>query len=65
MAPLKIMHVNPNLRELWLKKGNKNTKFFHKMVNENKRRNFLAQIKIKGIWLTKQNEIKEVVDWAF
>ena len=39
-------------REVWLKEGDRNTKFFHKMANAHRRRNFLAKIKINGAWLT-------------
>ena len=35
-------------RETWLKEGNKNTGFFHKMENSNRRRNCLKKIKVNG-----------------
>lgn len=31
-------------REVWLKDGDGNTRFFHKMANAHNRRNFLARI---------------------
>ena len=46
-------------REVWLKEGDRNTSFFHKMVNAHRRRNHVDKIKINGVWFTKENEIKE------
>ena len=45
-------------REVWLREGDKNTGFFHKMTNSHRRRNCLSKIKINGTWLTKEQEIK-------
>ena len=36
-------------REVWLKKGDKNTGFFHKMTNAHKRRNYVDIININGV----------------
>ena len=52
-------------REVWLKEGDKNIGFFHKMANAHKRRNYVDKIKINGVWLSKENEIKEGVVRAF
>ena len=35
-------------RELWLKEGDKNTGFFHRMANAHRRNNSLEKIKING-----------------
>ena len=35
-------------RELWLKEGDKNSKFFHKMANARRRKNFLSSITVDG-----------------
>ncbi|RVW35135.1 hypothetical protein CK203_085898 [Vitis vinifera] len=38
-------------REVWLRRGDRNTDFFHKMANSHKRRNCLSKIKINGTWI--------------
>ena len=47
-------------RELWLKEGGRNTRFFHKMANAHMRSS-MARVKINGVWSTKENEIREGV----
>lgn len=37
----------------------------NKMVNAHRRKNLLDRIKIDGVWLSKDNEIKEEVALAF
>ena len=34
-------------------------RFFHKMANAHKRRNNVDIIRINGVWLSEENEIKE------
>ena len=48
-----------NSREVWLKEGDRNTGFFHKMANAHKRMNNVDKIRINGVWLSEENEIKE------
>ncbi|RVW76085.1 putative glucan 1,3-alpha-glucosidase [Vitis vinifera] len=43
-------------RELWLKKGDRNTGFFHRMANAHRRNNSLDRIKINGVWMTEDQE---------
>ena len=46
-------------REVWLKEGDRNTGFFHKMANAHRRRSNVDKIRINGVWLSEENEIKE------
>ena len=46
-------------RETWLKKGDRNTGFFHRMANAHRRRNYLKSISINGRKLDTEAEIKE------
>ena len=65
MAVLEEISWRQKSRELWLKKGDKNSKFFHKMVNAQRRKNFLASIIVDGRKLTEESEIKKGVVNAF
>ena len=51
-------------REVWLK-GDKNTKFFHKMANALRRKNQLSRIRINGAWFTEGQKMKEGIVNAF
>ena len=52
-------------REVWLREGDRNTGFFHKMANSHRRKNCLSKIKVNGTWLTEEHEIKGGVVGAF
>ncbi|KAJ9690749.1 hypothetical protein PVL29_013085 [Vitis rotundifolia] len=52
-------------RETWLKKGDKNTGFFHKMINSNRRRNCLKKIKVNGTWQSEDHDIQRGVVRAY
>ena len=64
-ALMKEVSWRQKSRELWLREGDKNTKFFHKMANARRRRNSLVKVKIKNGWLIEEGEIKEAVIGAF
>ena len=51
--------------ETWLKEGDRNTGFFHRMANAHRRRNCLKSISINGRKLDKEAEIKEGLVNAF
>ena len=38
-------------REVWLKKRDRNTRFFHKMENSHKRRNEITRMRFNGVWV--------------
>ena len=52
-------------RETWLKEGDRNTGFFHRMANAHRRRNCLKSISINDRKLDKEAEIKEGLVNAF
>ncbi|RVW88076.1 Transposon TX1 uncharacterized 149 kDa protein [Vitis vinifera] len=52
-------------REVWLKEGDRNTGYFHKMANAHRRRNNVNRIKINGAWCIEENEIREGIGNAF
>ena len=45
-------------REVWLREGDRNIGFFHRMTNYHRRRNCLTKIKINGTWLFAEHEIQ-------
>ncbi|RVW96589.1 Transposon TX1 uncharacterized 149 kDa protein [Vitis vinifera] len=48
-------------REIWLKEGDRNTRFFHQMANAHRRRNQMNRVKVNGRWYNEEREIKEEV----
>ena len=51
--------------ELWLKEGDKNTGFFHRMAKAHQRNNSLDRIKINRVWRTGEQEVREGIVNAF
>ena len=52
-------------RELWLKEGDRNIGFFHRMANAHRMNNSLDRIKINGVWMTEDQEVREGIVNAF
>ena len=52
-------------RETWLKEGDRNTGFYHRMANAHRRRNCFKSININGRKLDKEANIKEGLVDAF
>ncbi|RVW43419.1 putative mitochondrial protein [Vitis vinifera] len=52
-------------REVWLKEGDRNTNFFHRMANAHRRRNNMERIRINGVWKSEENGMSEGIVNAF
>ena len=52
-------------RELWLRERDRNTGYFHRMATAHQRVNSLVRIKINGVWLLEEQEVREGVANAF
>ena len=48
-------------REIWLKKGDRNMSFFHRMTNPYRKRNQMARVKIDGAWIIEDRELRVAV----
>ncbi|RVW84768.1 hypothetical protein CK203_046685 [Vitis vinifera] len=52
-------------REIWLKEGDRNTGFFHRMASAHRRNNCMERVKINGEWFLEEQEIREGIANAF
>jgi hypothetical protein len=59
LAHLNEVSWRQKSRILWLREGDNNTKFFHKMANSNKRRNRVQVIEVDGISYDEEADIRE------
>ena len=62
---LEETHWRQLLREIWLKEGDRNTGYFHRMANAHRRVNFLDKIKINGVRLSEEQEVREGIVNAY
>ena len=60
-ASLEETHWRQHSRELWLREGDNNTGYFHRMVAAHRRFNHMDRIKINGVWLTEEKDVREGV----
>ena len=54
-----------NSREIWLKEGDKNTGFFHRIVNLHRRRNTITKMRINGQFITGEEQLGLRIAKAF
>ena len=52
-------------REIWLKEGDKNTRFFHRMANSHKRQSQIRKLRINGVWFTEKRALRHNIVNAF
>ncbi|KAJ9691417.1 hypothetical protein PVL29_013560 [Vitis rotundifolia] len=62
---LEETHWRQHSKELWLREGDKNTGYFHRMAAAHRRINYMDRIKINGVWLTEEKDVREGVVNAF
>ena len=62
---LEEIHWRQLSRELWLKERDRNTGFFNWMTNAHSRNNSLDKIKVNGVWLTEEKDVREGLANAF
>ena len=64
-AIMEEMSWRQKSREIWLKEGDRNTGFFHKLENSHRKRNNIDRIRIGDQWLTDKEEVKFGIVKAF
>ena len=62
---LEESHWRQLSREVWLKEGDKNTGFFHRMANAHRNNNSLDRVKIDGVWLVEDQDVREGIANAY
>ncbi|RVX09333.1 hypothetical protein CK203_015351 [Vitis vinifera] len=56
---LEEVHWRQKSRELWLKEGDRNTGYFHRMANAHRRNNSMDRIMINGELLTEDQAVRD------
>ncbi|RVW52812.1 LINE-1 reverse transcriptase-like [Vitis vinifera] len=62
---LEEAHWRQHSREIWLREGDRNTGFFHRMASAHRRNNVMGRIKVNGEWLVEEQEVREGVVNSF
>ncbi|RVW85331.1 hypothetical protein CK203_045523 [Vitis vinifera] len=62
---LEEAHWRQHSREIWLREGDRNTGFFHRMASAHRRNNAMGSIKVNGEWLVEEQEVKEGIVNSF
>ncbi|RVW47747.1 Transposon TX1 uncharacterized 149 kDa protein [Vitis vinifera] len=62
---LEEIHWRQLSKELWLREGDKNMGYFHRMANAHRRRHTMDRIKVSGVWLSKEQEVRTGIVDAF
>ena len=56
---LEEVHWRQLSREIWLREGDRNMGFFHRMASAHRRNNILDRVKVNGEWLSEEQEVRE------
>ena len=62
---LEKIHWRQKSKETWLKVGDRNTGFFHRMANSHFRKNTIAGIKINGVWISDELKLRKGITDAW
>ena len=49
LASLEEISLRQKSRVLWLKEGDNNSKFFHRIANSHRRNNYLGNLEVDGV----------------
>ena len=63
-ALMEEMSWSHKYREIWLKEGDKNISFFHRMANSHKRHNHIKRMRINGVW-SEESSLRKDIASAF
>lgn len=61
IARIEEMAWRQRSRAIWLKEGDKNTRFFHKTANTHRRSNTIDKLKVEGVMIEDPEEIKREI----